>query len=55
MWDLNPGLQDHALSREKAGAQLLSHPGIPTYVFFKQKYAFKEKLAMYKGDFCVKL
>ena len=28
MWDLIPGLQDHALG-PKTDAKLLSHPGIP--------------------------
>ena len=34
MWDSIPGLQDHAPG-PKAGAKPLSHPGIPSAVYFK--------------------
>ena len=35
MWDLIPGLQDHALSQRQTDAQLLSYPGIPNLFILK--------------------
>ena len=42
MWDSILGLQDHTLGQMKAGAKLLSHPGIPyiLLVCFLREYFF---------------